>query len=81
MLPSQSVETEEPEPATEATEKFSPRARRFPALCAQMVMAESPKVEFDAADFEVSEDLAGEFREYTLEFFEALRREYPILFR
>ena len=74
-------ETEEPEPATEATEKFSLEHDDFRFLCAQMVMAESLKVEFDAADFEVSEDLAGEFREYTLEFFEALRREYPIFFR
>lgn len=74
-------EAEEPEPTTTAKEKFSLEHDDFRYLCAQLVLAEDLKIEIDAAQFEVSESLAAEFREYTLEFFEALRREYPIFFR
>lgn len=63
------------------SERFSFEHDDFRFLCGQLVLNESYEMKFDGADFEISPARLAEFREYTIEFFEALRRELPLYFR
>lgn len=71
------------EPMAEKTinERFSFEHDDFRFLCGQLVFNETYELKFDGADFELPEARRAEFREYTIEFFEALRRELPLYFR
>ncbi|MGB0579112.1 MAG: hypothetical protein ACPGVU_05355 [Limisphaerales bacterium] len=62
-------------------ERFSFEHDCFRFLCGELVLNESYEMKFDGADFEIPEARRADFREYTIEFFEALRRELPLFFR
>ncbi len=62
-------------------ERFSFEHDDFRFLCAQLVASDDLKMEFNGADFEIGQPLCAGFREYTIKFFEAIRRESPLYFR
>jgi hypothetical protein len=62
-------------------ERFSYEHDDFRFLCAQLVASEELEMEFDGADFQISKSICAGFREYTIKFFEAIRRESPLYFR
>ena len=62
-------------------ERFSFEHDDFRYLCGEIALNDSLELTVDGIPDPIDEDTCAEFREYTLEFFEALRREFPIFFR
>jgi hypothetical protein len=71
----------ESEPVATLNEKYSFEHDDFRYLCATFSEHEQIEIAVDGLEFDLSDDLCTEFREYTLSFFEAMRRELPIYFR
>lgn len=66
---------------TTIRERFSFEHDDFRYLCGELAFSEDVELTVDGIASPIDEDTCAEFREYTLEFFEALRREFPIFFR
>lgn len=69
------------EGTVEVKERFSFEHDDFRYLCGELALNEAMSLTIDGIGEPIDEDTCAEFREYTLEFFEALRRLYPIFFR
>tara|TARA_Y100001934_G_scaffold106938_1_gene131447 strand:- start:1485 stop:2282 length:798 start_codon:yes stop_codon:yes gene_type:complete len=71
----------EQEPVNKLTEKYGFEHDDFRYLCAMMAEHEDIEISVDGLESDLADGLCQEFREYTLCFFEAMRRELPIFFR
>jgi hypothetical protein len=71
----------ESEPVATLNEKYSFEHDDFRYLCAAFAENEEIEIGVDGLEFDLADELCSEFREYTLSFFEAMRRELPIYFR
>jgi hypothetical protein len=62
-------------------ERFSFTHEDFRYLCGELTLKDGFQITVDGIEHPIDPGTCAEFREYTLEFFEALRREFPIFFR